>query len=118
MQFLRFLLVGALNTVFGYACFAVFLHFGLHYSVAMLMATVLGVLFNFKSTGALVFGSHDNRLIFRFIGTYAIVYLANIAGIGVLARAGLTPIVGGALMLPLAAILAFLLNKKLVFRHE
>lgn len=52
-----FLLVGVMNAAFGYGCFAAFLYLGLHYSLALLLATILGVLFNFKSIGALVFGS-------------------------------------------------------------
>ena len=116
-QFIRFLLVGVLNTLFGYGCFALLLHFSLHYTVAMLLATVLGVLFNFKSTGALVFGSRDNRLIFRFIASYVVVYFINVFGIMLFARVGLSPLMGGALMLPPMAVLAFLLNKKFVFTH-
>lgn len=90
---------------------------GLHYSLALLVATVVGVLFNFKSTGALVFGSHDNRLIFRFIGCYAIVYLANITGIKVFSNHGLAPYISGAILIVPMAALAFLLNKRFVFNH-
>lgn len=115
--FVRFILVGLLNSAFGYGCFAAFLYFGLHYSVALLLATVVGVLFNFKSTGALVFGSHNNRLIFRFVGCYAIVYLANIAGIKVFSSQGLAPYIGGAILIVPMAALAFVLNKRFVFNH-
>ena len=111
------MLVGVLNTLFGYACYALLLHFGLHYTAAMAIATVVGVLFNFKSTGALVFGSHDNRLILRFVASYAVVYLLNVSGIAGLEHAGVTPQVGGALMVFPAAVLAFVLNKKYVFIH-
>jgi putative flippase GtrA len=114
-QFVRFLLVGVLNTLFGYACFFVLLRAGLHYSVALALATALGVLFNFKSTGMVVFGSSNNRLLWRFIASYAVVYLANLAGIGLLQRAGLSPQVAGALLLLPAAALSFVLNKKFVF---
>jgi putative flippase GtrA len=114
-QFVRFLLVGVLNTLFGYGCYFVLLQFGLHYTVAMALATVIGVLFNFKSTGALVFGSRDNRLVFRFVGSYVVVYLANISGIALLVRGGLSPQLAGAAMLLPMAVLAFVLNKKFVF---
>ena len=116
-QFVRFIVVGILNSAFGYGCFALFLFLGLHYTVALLLATVLGVLFNFKSTGALVFGSHDNKLILRFIASYAVVYLVNVLGIKMFAAAGLAPQYGGALMLLPMAVLAFILNKKFVFTH-
>ena len=114
-RFVRFLFVGVLNTLFGYACFYLFLRLGLHYTAALALATALGVLFNFKSVGALVFGSRDNRLVLRFIGVYMVVYCANILGIRLFESAGLSPQVGGALMLLPMAVLAFLLNKKFVF---
>lgn len=116
-RFLRFLLVGALNTAFGYACFAALLFAGLHYGVALLLATVAGVLFNFKSTGALVFGSRDNRLLLRFVASYAVVYLCNLLGIRLLVQAGLAPAAAGAVLVLPAAALAYFLQKRLVFTH-
>lgn len=114
-RFLRFLLVGLINAAFGYGCFALFLFLGLHYAPAMLLATVLGVLFNFKSTGRLVFGSNDNRLIFRFCAAYAIIYAINTSSIGLLASAGMSHYLAGAVLIPPMAVLSFLLNKKFVF---
>lgn len=114
-QFVRFLAVGALNTLFGYACFFLLLRLGLHYSAALAVATVAGVLFNFKTTGTLVFDSRDHRLLFRFIGSYVVVYLANLAGIALLQRTGLSPQAAGAMLLLPMAVLSFLLNKRFVF---
>ena len=68
--FIKFLAVGVLNTLFGYGIFALLLFIGLHYAVASILATICGVLFNFKTTGTLVFNNNDNRLIFKFISVY------------------------------------------------
>ena len=115
-QFIKFILVGILNTLFGYGCFALFLlYMKLHYSLALLLATVVGVLFNFKTTGALVFSSHNNRLIFRFIASYIIIYTINASGIAALLQIGIPPHLGGAILIVPMAIIAFLLNKKFVF---
>ncbi|WP_353506531.1 GtrA family protein [Polynucleobacter sp. TUM22923] len=116
-QFTRFIFVGIINSIVGYGCFALFLYIGLHYTLSLFFATVAGVLFNFKSIGTLVFKSHNNQLIFRFIGSYSIIYLINAVGIDAFTRVGLTPYVGGViLILPMAA-LAFILNKRFVFNH-
>src|SRR5512141_497211 len=77
-RFVRFLLVGALNTVFGYSVFAVLVIIGVHYAIAALVSTVLGVLFNFKTTGRLVFSSRDNHMLIRFVGVYAISYVVGV----------------------------------------
>lgn len=117
-QFIRFLFVGIINSIFGYGVFAVFLYVGLHYTLALLLATILGVLFNFKSIGALVFKSHNNQFIFRFILCYTFVYFINIFGIKIFSHMGLSPYISGAIMiLPMAA-LAFVLNKRFVFHHD
>ena len=115
LQFMRFILVGIVNALFGYGCFAMFLYMGLHFTLASFLATVCGVIFNFKSTGTIVFGSHDNSLIFRFFGSYSIIYLINIAGLEVFYQIGVTPYIGGAILILPVSILAFILNKKLVF---
>jgi putative flippase GtrA len=116
-QFIKFLLVGLLNSLFGYGCFAVLLYLGLHYPIALFLATVLGVAFNFKSTGALVFGSRNNRLIFKFVASYAIVYLVNAAGIRIFTEFGYAPYIGGAILILPMAVLAFILNKRFVFNY-
>lgn len=113
----RFLAVGCLNSIFGYGCFAILLYAGIHYALALLLATVAGVLFNFKSTGVLVFKSHNNRLIFRFLAVYGLVYGVNVTCIKLLQVLGVGPYYGGALLLLPMALLAFLLNRKYVFRR-
>lgn len=115
-RLLRFAVVGVLNTAFGYLIYAVMLWVGLNYAAAAAVGTVLGVLFNFKTTGRLVFGSNDNRLLFRFIGVYVFVYLANVLGLTLLTWLGLSAYTAGLLTLLPAAGLAFLLNKRYVFR--
>src|SRR5665647_2063048 len=104
-RFIKFLFVGGLNTLFGYGMFALFIYFHLHYSIASLLATLLGVLFNFKTTGKLVFKSSDNRLIVRFFAVYGMVYLVNVLFLKGFSWFGLNYYIAGAiLVLPLAAL--------------
>lgn len=117
IKLVRFLLVGVLNAVFGYGCFAVFLYLGLHYSAALLLATILGVMFNFKSTGALVFGSKNNKLIFRFVLGYAVVYATNVAGIAALQLIGVGPYLAGIALIVPMALLSFVINNRYVFNY-
>lgn len=116
-QLARFVFVGIVNSLFGYSCFALLLYVGLHYSYALLLATILGVIFNFKSTGILVFGSHDNRLIFRFFCSYTFIYFVNTIGIEVFSHIGITPYISGAILIVPMATLAFILNKRFVFNY-
>ena len=113
---LRFAVVGLLNTGFGYLIYAAMLWIGLNYAAAAAVGTILGVLFNFKTTGRFVFGSNDNRLIFRFVGVYALVYVANVICLQLLTGMGFSAYIAGLITLLPAAILGYFLNKAWVFK--
>lgn len=114
-QLLRFLLVGLLNTAVGYGLFAGFVWAGLPYPLAIGLATLLGVAFNFQSTGRLVFGGANLARLWRFAAVYGVVYLINVAAVAALLRVGLNVyLANGLLILPLALI-AFVLQRKFVF---
>jgi putative flippase GtrA len=115
VQYIRFLMVGGVNTIFGYGVFAALILLHLHYTLAALLSTICGVLFNFKTTGTLVFKNKSNRLIFRFFGVYLITYLLNIGLLKLFAINGVGSLAAQAILaLPLATI-SFLLNRKFVF---
>ncbi|CAB3760166.1 GtrA family protein [Paraburkholderia humisilvae] len=116
VRFFNYLLVGGLNTLFGYGVFTLLIYLGCHYSVAIAGSTILGTLFNFKSTGALVFKSHDNSKIVRFLLVYGVVYCVNVLGVGMLIRLGLNAYYSGMIMILPLAILAYRLNSQFVFK--
>jgi putative flippase GtrA len=91
------------------------LYIGLHYSIAVLIATVFGVLFNFKTTGILVFKNSDNKLIFKFTGVYALIYILNVGFLRVFDLFQFDLYFAGALLLLPMAIIGFVLNKRFVF---
>lgn len=104
-----------MNTAFGYACFVVFLRLQLHYSVAVILSTIVGVFFNFKTIGRLVFQSRSNRRLLRFVACYVVVCGINLVGLRLFISIGVGPYWGGAaLLLPLAMI-AYFLQKRFVF---
>ena len=115
-RFVRFLIVGGINTAFGYGVFALLIFLKFHYAIAVLLGTILGVLFNFQTTGRLVFDSKGNRLIFKFIGVYVIIYVINTLALGVFNFFKVNMYLAGAVMLLPMAMVAFVLNKNLVFK--
>ena len=118
VQFARFIVTGVINTAFGYGCFVSLLYIGLHYSLALFVGTILGVIFNFFSTGHIVFGDRDHRKIPRFVAVYAVLYLVNLLWLRVMTGYGFSPQVAGAIALAPMAILSFVMNKTLVFINE
>ncbi len=94
-QFIRFVLVAMLNTAFGLLINYVFLFifeqlFKLNhaYVVSNFIATIVSILFNFKTYGILVFKNKDNKLLLRFLAVTTFTYLVNIGGIALLEHIG------------------------------
>ncbi|HET9651933.1 MAG TPA: GtrA family protein, partial [Usitatibacter sp.] len=56
-QFVRFLIVGGVNTLFGYAVFAGLVLAGMPPMPALVLTYVVGVLFNFFTTRRFVFAA-------------------------------------------------------------
>ncbi len=116
-RFVKFLLVGVLNTLFGYGVFAFFNFLGLHYSLSTLLATILGILFNFKTTGCLVFKNNDNKLLFRFLFVYGLTYLLTVIILGLFEKVNLVNMyLNYAILLPFNALISYFLMKKFVFK--
>lgn len=116
--FIRFLLVGGLNTVFGYSMFSLFIYIHFHYSIATLFSTVLGVLFNFKTIGKLVFKNSNNNLLLKFVVVYTVIYLLNICALRIFSFFQISMFVAGAVLALPLALVSFVLNKKYVFKES
>jgi len=116
--------VGGVNTAFGYGVFALLILLNRHFSIcspeaelvlAPLISQICGILFNFKTTGTIVFKNRDNRLIVRFFAVYLITYLLNYGLLRLFETFGVGRLVGGAIIVLPLALLAYFLNKRYVF---
>ena len=116
--FVKFILVGILNTAFGYLVFAALLYFGLHYTLAVVLSTIAGVLFNFKTTGTLVFKNNNNKLIFKFVAVYALTCIIGIIVLRLAEFVNVNLYLAGMVSTGICAIIAFILNKNWVFKYE
>lgn len=119
-QLISFLLVGCLNTFFGYATFAFFLYLGVSYPFALLIATFFGIFFNFKTIGSFVFRDDNFKRLYRFICVYTFTCILNITLINFLVTVIANTYIAGFCVLAPMAIITFLLNKFFVFgvMHE
>jgi putative flippase GtrA len=114
-QFIRFLFVGGINTIFGYSCFAFFIFLNFHYALASVFATICGIFFNFITVGSIVFYNKDKKLIFKFFGVYGITCVCSIIILKIFNYFLINNYIGGAALILPMAILSFILNKKFVF---
>lgn len=118
-KFVKFLFVGGINTLFGYGVFALFIWFGLHYGVANFFSIVLGIIFNFFTTGYFVFSNTNKKLFWRFLAVYSINWSisTSIMYVCKLCNYNNLYIIGAILLLPMA-FLSFLLMKYFVFNRR
>ncbi len=117
LDYIRFIAVGVLNTIFGYGLFAGFILLKLDYKLATLLSTILGVLFNYKTTGQIVF-RNDKSSLLRFILVYVMVYFVSISFVKVGLLMGVSALIGGAVAVFPSALTSYLLNKFWVFRRQ
>ena len=115
-RFVRFLAVGGLNTAFGYTLFALLTWIGLPYPWAIGLGTIMGVLFNFQTTGRLVFGTANKHRLLRFVAAYAFMYVLNVSSVALLLDWGLNVYLAGALLLLPMAGVSYLTLRVFVFQ--
>ena len=113
---MRFIFIGILNTACGYSLYALLIFLGLRFDLAILIATVLGVLFNFKTTGILVFNNRRNNLIFRYFGAYAVVYLVNVLFVWLMLKSDINSYLAQAFAMPIIVVLSYIMQRDFVFK--
>ena len=114
--FYKYLLIGGFNTVFGYCVFAFLLFIGIHYSLAVLGATILGVLFNFQSYGRLVFKNHSWYFLGKYITVYTFIYFVNLILLVIFDLLVANLYISGLMVIPFIAYLGYFLNKRYVWK--
>lgn len=117
-KIIKFLSAGILNTVFGYSLYAALLYIKTPYLIALFVATVSGVAFNYFSFGRMVFNGHGNWFVFRkFVIAYASIYAVNAALLGILTRYFLlSPYLGQIICIPISVLLSWLLMNYWVYK--
>jgi len=119
-RFLRFIATGVVNTAFGYFVYGALVFLGLPYQLALALATMAGVAFNYRTFGHFVFASTGGAKVFaKFIATYVVVYTLNVLMLaGLLRFLHLDPYLSQLLCLAPTVIIGFLLMQIWVFRGE
>ena len=115
-RWLRFLLVGGINTAAAYGFYAGLLLLGLPYALANLGALILNILFSFRTHSTFVFRLPGGRRFPRYLATWITLYGVNIVLIGLLMRLGMNAYWAGALAMLPVVLLSYILQRWFVFR--
>lgn len=119
-RILRFLGAGAVNTLFGYAVFAVLILLGAAPQLALAVQFVLGVLWNFQVHGRYVFFVQGYARLPHYALSYVVIYIFNATLLWALLQGGLNPYAAQAVALGPTVVLSYILISRALrpARHE
>ena len=117
-RFVRFLVVGGLNTLFGLAVYSLVALSDLSTWMVLGVSNVVAITFNFFTTGSLVFRDLSVARVPRFLICYGVIFMINLKLIQ-----WLSPVCGGRIwamtiiVLPMA-ILTYFMQSWFVFERR
>lgn len=119
-KIIKFLSAGILNTVFGYSAYAFLLFIKTPYLIALFVATVAGVVFNYFSFGRMVFQGIGGWFVFgKFVISYALIYGANAILLWTLTRdLHINPYIGQVVCIPMSVLLSWFLMNYWVYKND
>ena len=115
LQFVKYGLVGIVNTAFGYGAYAALLFVGLEYRLASLLALVLGIAFSFTTQGTVVFRNATRVTLVKFVIAWILLYLFNISLIALFMLASLSTYLAGAIATVPVTLASYFVLKFAVF---
>jgi putative flippase GtrA len=108
----RYVMVGGANTLFGLSVYWLLLYAGVPYQWASAASLIMTIVLGFKAHGRVVF--HVKGSFARYVLAWTGIYLISIAIIAAI-RDEVGDYVAGVSLLPVTALLGFLLMKRFVF---
>jgi len=117
-QFLRFLVAGGVNTLFGFGVNIAVMLAGSPVWLSMLTGTVAGIAFNFFTHGSYAFRDLSAKRLPRYLVGYAVVYLIGLGAFHVLQLVVRGPIACQTLLVIPMALVSYLIMSRFVFRKR
>ncbi len=113
--FVRYLIAGGLNTLFGWLVYSVAILAGAQAWLALIVGIVTGIGFNFISLGGYVFRDMALKRLPRFVLSYGFIYTTNLIFLNMVKPWIVSPIWGQLLLTPVMAILSYIVLSRMVF---
>jgi putative flippase GtrA len=113
-RLVKFILVGLLNTAFGYSIFAIAILLGSPPQLALVLQFFVGCVWNYFMHARLVFEHDGYRQMPLYFLAYISIYFVNAVTLALIIRAGATPLLAQAILTPFIAVLSYLLISKIL----
>jgi putative flippase GtrA len=115
LQFVRFIISGVINSLFGWVCFSLGIFLGLSVFSALALGTTLGAAFNYFTHSTITFGDLDFRKIPAFAAVYIFIITLNYVTLTMMMWVLPDPIWAQLIVTPFIAIVSYLIFSRLVF---
>ena len=113
-QIVRFILIGVVNTIVGFVVYAILVMLGIVPQIALAIAFVMGVLWNFWTHARFVFNSRGLSPLPAYALCYVGIYAFNSITLAAALRIGMGPLIAQGLIAPIAAIFSFFMISKVL----
>lgn len=117
-RFMRFIVAGSVNTLFGFAVYSIFIIAGSAVWLALMAGMALGTAFNFFTTGGYVFRELYLARFPRFVICYLLVYGINLGLIELFSIWMSSKILSQAIITFPLAFLSYFLMRRFVFSSK
>jgi len=117
-RFMRFLVAGGINTLFGFAVYSICIVVGMALWLALLVGMLAGTVFNFITTGGYVFRELSLARFPRFVICYLLVYGINFMLIELISIWLNNKILSQAIITFPLALLSYFLMERFVFSSK
>lgn len=114
-QFIRFLIAGGVNTIFGFSVYSACIVYGMALWLALLAGMLSGTVFNFFTTGGYVFRELSISRFPRFVVCYLSVYGINFMLMELISKWISSKILSQAMLTLPLALLSYFLMARFVF---
>ena len=108
-RFIKFLIVGLVNTGFGYGVYALLVILGAPPQIALLLSFMIGVLWNYLTTARFVFEVSGFGRLPAYCLCYVFIYAVNAGTLQLALNTGIQPLLAQAILTPIVAVLSFIL---------
>lgn len=116
--FVRFVIAGVINTLFGLLVYSLILSFGAEVWLALLTSLLMGIAFNFCSLGGYAFRDLSAKRLPRFVTSYLTVYLLNLSLLHFLQKWIASPMWCQFLLTPIMALVSYFIMSFWVFKSD
>lgn len=116
--FLRFLIAGGFNTLFGWLVYSTAVLSGAPAWLALIASMIAGIGFNFISLGTYAFRDMALKRLPKFVLSYGFIYVTNLVCLKLISPYVNQPIWAQLVLTPPMAILSYLLLSRMVFTGD